>query len=72
MAIKVPLEDNLWKRLTEIKEIGLQWALKAKEVSADSGALELHKVFELIDKGENLAVHFDNELKVSKSKSRMI
>ncbi|XP_042755889.1 lysine-specific demethylase JMJ17 isoform X2 [Lactuca sativa] len=71
VAIKVPLEDNLWKRLTEIKEIGLQWALKAKEVSADSGALELHKVFELIDKGENLAVHFDNELKLLRERSML-
>lgn len=32
----------------------------------DSGELDLDKVFELIAEGENLAVHFEKELKVAK------
>lgn len=39
--------------------------LTTKQVSSDSGALELHKVFELIAEGESLPVHFDKELKVT-------
>ncbi|KAI3806173.1 hypothetical protein L1987_22068 [Smallanthus sonchifolius] len=35
---------------------------------ADSGALELHKVFELIAEGENIPVHFDKELKLLKER----
>nr|GEX80977.1 lysine-specific demethylase 5D isoform X1 [Tanacetum cinerariifolium] len=64
LTMNVPLEDYIWHRLETIKEKGLQWAAKAKKVSADSGALELHKVFELIAEGENSPVHFDKELKV--------
>ncbi|KAI3710834.1 hypothetical protein L2E82_40628 [Cichorium intybus] len=71
LAINVSSQDYFWNRLTEIKDMGLQWATKAKEVSADSGALELHQVFELIDKGENLPLHFDNELKLLRERSML-
>lgn len=40
----------------------------AEQVSVDAGALELHKVFELIAEGENIPVHFDKELKVTNKK----
>ncbi|GJT51304.1 lysine-specific demethylase 5D [Tanacetum coccineum] len=71
LTINVPLEDYFWHRLETIKENGLQWAAKAKKVSADSGALELHKVFELIAEGENSPVHFDKELKLLQERSML-
>lgn len=71
LAINVPLEDYFWHRLETIKDIGLQWAMKAKKVSVDSGALELHKVFELIAEGENSPVHFDKELKLLQERSML-
>lgn len=35
------------------------------QISADCGALELEKVFELIEEGENLPAYLERELKVS-------
>lgn len=35
------------------------------QISADCGALELEKVFELIVEGENLPAYLERELKVS-------
>lgn len=71
LTINIPLEDYFWHRLETVKQIGLQWAMKAKKVSADSGALELYKVFELIAEGENLSVHFDKELKLLRERSML-
>ncbi|XP_024995655.1 uncharacterized protein LOC112528803 isoform X4 [Cynara cardunculus var. scolymus] len=71
LTISVPTEDYFWHRLTTIKHIGLQWATKAKKVSADSGALELHKVFELIAEGESFPVHFEKELKLLRERSML-
>ncbi|KAJ0915987.1 putative chromatin regulator PHD family [Helianthus debilis subsp. tardiflorus] len=45
--------------------------MKAKKVSADSGALELPKVFELIAEGENIPVHFDKESKLLREHSML-
>lgn len=71
LTINVPLEDYFWHKLETIKHNGLQWATKAKTVSVDSGALELHKVFDLIAEGENLPVHFDKELKLLRERSML-
>ncbi|KAI3713400.1 hypothetical protein L1987_71977 [Smallanthus sonchifolius] len=71
LTINIALEDYFWHRLETMKQFGLQWAMKAKKVSADSGALELHKVFELIAEGENIPVHFDKELKLLKERSML-
>ncbi|KAJ9550078.1 hypothetical protein OSB04_022621 [Centaurea solstitialis] len=71
LTINVPTEDYFWHKLTTIKNVGLQWATKAKKVSADSGALELHKVFELIAEGESFPVHFDKELKLLRERSML-
>ncbi|KAL8200906.1 hypothetical protein R6Q57_012245 [Mikania cordata] len=69
--INIALEDYFWCKLETMKQYGLQWTMKAKKVSADSGALELHKVFELIAEGENLPVHFDKELKLLRERSML-
>ncbi|KAJ0811132.1 putative transcription factor & chromatin remodeling JmjC-ARID family [Helianthus annuus] len=70
-TINIALEDYYWHRLETMKQISLQWAMKAKKVSADSGALELPKVFELIAEGENIPVHFDKELKLLRERSML-
>ncbi|XP_059661778.1 lysine-specific demethylase JMJ17 isoform X2 [Cornus florida] len=69
LAISIPPEDHFMQKLTEVKNIGIQWADKAKKVSMDSGALALDKVFELITEGENLALHFEAELKLLRDRS---
>ncbi|XP_071692833.1 lysine-specific demethylase JMJ17 [Rutidosis leptorrhynchoides] len=71
VTINIPLEDYYWHTLETIKHTGLQWAMMAKKVSTDSGALELHKVFELIEEGENFPVHFDKELKLLRERSML-
>ncbi|KAK6935388.1 JmjN domain [Dillenia turbinata] len=71
MAINVPQEDHFMQELLEVKQIGMQWADRAKKVAMDSGALELCKVFELIAEGENLPVHFEKELKLLRSRSEL-
>ncbi|BBH03352.1 transcription factor jumonji domain-containing protein [Prunus dulcis] len=55
-ALNIPPGDYYRQKLTEVKCIGLQWADNAKKVAADSGALPLGKVFELVLEGENLPV----------------
>ncbi|MCD9643471.1 hypothetical protein HAX54_030980 [Datura stramonium] len=47
LSISSSHRRNYQTRLTEVKNIGLQWA-DAKKVSTDGGALGLDKVFELI------------------------
>ncbi|KAM7531266.1 hypothetical protein LguiB_034676 [Lonicera macranthoides] len=71
LATSIPPEDHFRMKLTESKHIGLQWADRAKKVSVDSGALDLDKVFELIAEGENLAVHFEKELKLLRDRSML-
>lgn len=69
LAINVPPEDYFKQKLEEVKEAGMQWAELAKKVVGDNGNLELNKVFELITEGENLAIHFEKELKLLRARS---
>ncbi|KAL6182188.1 hypothetical protein ACLB2K_043611 [Fragaria x ananassa] len=71
VAVNIPPEDYFKQKLTELKCSGLQWADKAKKVAADSGALPLDKVFELISEGENLPVLVEKELKLLKDRSML-
>ncbi|XP_048230426.1 lysine-specific demethylase 5B isoform X3 [Ricinus communis] len=71
LAKSIPLEDYFWRNLTELKQIGLQWADRAKKVVLDSGALGLDKVFELLSEGENLPVYLDKELKLLGARSML-
>ncbi|KAK9094803.1 hypothetical protein Scep_026272 [Stephania cephalantha] len=68
-AIKVPSEDYFMQKLTEVKQIGLQWAETAKKVACDSGALGLDEVFELIAEGEDLPVCVEKEIKLLRDRS---
>ncbi|KAK3034555.1 hypothetical protein RJ639_033801 [Escallonia herrerae] len=71
LTIGMPPEDHFWQRVTEVRRISGQWADKAKQVSLDSGTLGLEKVFELINEGENLPVHFCKELKLLRDRSML-
>ncbi|KAM2673879.1 hypothetical protein EV2_015129 [Malus domestica] len=70
-ALNIPPSDYYWQKLTEVRIIGLQWADTAKKVAADSGALPLDKVFELVSEGENLPVRLEKELKLLKARSML-
>ncbi|KAB1200329.1 Lysine-specific demethylase 5A [Morella rubra] len=71
LAMNIPPEDHYRQRLTEVKRIGLQWAENAKKVAADSGALSLDKVFELIREGESLPVSIEKEMKLLRARSML-
>ncbi|KAK4338415.1 hypothetical protein RND71_042902 [Anisodus tanguticus] len=71
LAVGIPPEDYFRQRLTEVKNMGLQWADTAKKVSTDGGALGLDKVFELIAEGENLPVSCEKELKLLRDRSML-
>ncbi|CAN4077732.1 unnamed protein product [Withania somnifera] len=71
LAVGIPSEDYFRHSLTEVKNIGLQWADLAKKVSTDGGALGLDKVFELITEGENLPVSCEKELKLLRDRSML-
>ncbi|KAE8672486.1 lysine-specific demethylase 5A-like isoform X2 [Hibiscus syriacus] len=58
-------------KLSELKDIGLQWAGRADKVAADSGALGLDGVYELITEGESLPVCLRNELEVLRVRSML-
>lgn len=44
----------------------LEMMFSHTQVAADSGELGLQEVYNLIEEGENLPVHFEKELKVNK------
>ncbi|EOA34589.1 hypothetical protein CARUB_v10022146mg [Capsella rubella] len=67
----LPEEYHLGKRLVELKDIGLEWAKRARKVVTDSGALALEDVFELISEGENLPVHPEQELQSLRARSML-
>lgn len=69
LTLKIPFEDHFMQKLMEMKRISLQWVNLAKKVAFDSGKLELEKVFDLINEGENLPVHFEKELKLLRARS---
>ncbi|KAF4403837.1 hypothetical protein CsatB_003771 [Cannabis sativa] len=71
LTLNIPPEDHFRQKLTEVKRVGLKWADHAKKVAADSGALSLDKVFDLIKEGENLPVHLDKELKLLRTRSML-
>ncbi|PIN05226.1 hypothetical protein CDL12_22235 [Handroanthus impetiginosus] len=71
LAMNVPLEDYFTQKLTELRDMGLQWADTAKKVSADGGVLGLDRVFELILEGENLPVSCEKELKLLRDRSML-
>ncbi|CAH2048157.1 unnamed protein product [Thlaspi arvense] len=67
----LPEEYYLGKRLVELKDIGLEWAKRARKVVTDSGALALEDVLELISEGENLPVHAEQELQSLRARSML-
>ncbi|KAE8055327.1 hypothetical protein FH972_012174 [Carpinus fangiana] len=71
LAMNIPPEDYYRQRLTEAKRIALLWAEHAKKVAADSGALSLDKVFELIMEGESLPVYVEKEIKLLRARSTL-
>lgn len=70
-AVSIPPEDYFRRQLTEVKNIGLQWAEMAKKVSADGGTLALDRVYALIAEGEDLPVSCEKELKLLKDRSML-
>lgn len=71
LAITMPPDDHFRRKLEEMKSIGMLWADNAKKVAADSGELGLQEVYNLIEEGENLPVHFEKELKLLKDRSML-
>ncbi|XVF51494.1 hypothetical protein PTKIN_Ptkin04bG0189600 [Pterospermum kingtungense] len=70
-AMNIFPEDYFRLKLSELKHIGLQWADRAKKVAADSGALGLDGVFELIAEGESLPVCLKKELELLRARSML-
>ncbi|XP_022720178.1 lysine-specific demethylase 5B isoform X3 [Durio zibethinus] len=70
-AMNILPEDCLRLKLSELKDIGLQWADCAKKVATDSGALGLDGVYELIAEGESLPVCLKNELELLRARSML-
>ncbi|XP_022928863.1 lysine-specific demethylase 5A isoform X1 [Cucurbita moschata] len=70
-AISIPLEDFYRKKLLEVKIVCSKWRSLARKISADCGALELEKVFELIVEGENLPAYLERELKLLRNRSML-
>ncbi|XP_057775815.1 lysine-specific demethylase JMJ17 isoform X2 [Salvia miltiorrhiza] len=71
LVMKIPPEDYFTLRLTEMKDMGLQWADTAKQVSVDGGVLGLDRVFALIYEGECLPVSCEKELKLLRDRSML-
>ncbi|XWS49936.1 hypothetical protein CRYUN_Cryun12cG0045500 [Craigia yunnanensis] len=70
-AMNFLLEDHFRLKLSELNDIGLQWADRAKKVAADSGALSLGGVYELIAEGESLPVFLKKELELLRTRSML-
>ncbi|XWS61780.1 hypothetical protein CRYUN_Cryun07bG0155000 [Craigia yunnanensis] len=70
-AMNILREDHFRLKLSELKDIGLQWADCAKKVAADSGALGLDGVYELIAEGESLPVCLKKELELLRARSML-
>ncbi|KAL6547914.1 hypothetical protein OROHE_009619 [Orobanche hederae] len=71
LGLNIPPEDYFTQKLTELRNIALQWAETAKKVSVDGGVLGLDKVFELIWEGESLPVSCEKELKLLRDRSML-
>lgn len=71
LVLSIHPEDYFRQRLTEVRNIGLEWTDTAKKVSTDGGALGLDEVFNLIAKGEDLPLVCDKELKLLKDRSML-
>ncbi|KAK5813313.1 lysine-specific demethylase JMJ17 isoform X2 [Gossypium arboreum] len=70
-AMNISPEDHLRLKLSELKDIGLQWVDRAKKVAADCGSLGLDGVYELITEGERLPVCLKKELELLRARSRL-
>ncbi|KAK8584321.1 hypothetical protein V6N13_109707 [Hibiscus sabdariffa] len=70
-AMGILPEDHFRLKLSELKDIGLQWADRANKVAADSGALGLDGVYELITEGESLPVCVRKELELLRARSML-
>ncbi|XVE57876.1 hypothetical protein DITRI_Ditri04bG0125600 [Diplodiscus trichospermus] len=70
-AMNILPEDHFRLKLSELLDIGLQWADRAKKVAADSGALGLDGVYELITEGESLPVCLTEELELLRARSML-
>ncbi|XVF10610.1 hypothetical protein REPUB_Repub07fG0197400 [Reevesia pubescens] len=70
-AMNILPEDHIRLKLSELKDIGQQWADRAKKVAADSGVLGLDGVYELIEEGESLPVFLKKELERLRARSML-
>ncbi|XWS48929.1 hypothetical protein CRYUN_Cryun13aG0119400 [Craigia yunnanensis] len=70
-AMNILPEDRFRLKLSELMNIGLQWADRAKKVVADSGDLGLDGVYELIAQGESLPVCLKKELELLRARSML-
>lgn len=70
-AISILPEDCYRQKLWEVKTVCSKWKSLARKVSADCGALELEKVFELILEGENLPAYLERETKLLRNRSML-
>ncbi|KAL8498431.1 hypothetical protein ACS0TY_021673 [Phlomoides rotata] len=71
LEMSIPSEDYFTQQLTELRDMGKQWAETAKKVSMDGGVLELNRVFELISEGECLPVSCLEELQLLRDRSML-
>ncbi|GLU05801.1 hypothetical protein SLE2022_228800 [Rubroshorea leprosula] len=71
MDLNILPGDYFRKKLTELEDTALQWADRANKVVADSGALGLDKVYELIVEGEKLPVLMEKELELLRARSML-
>ncbi|XP_038906803.1 lysine-specific demethylase 5B isoform X2 [Benincasa hispida] len=70
-AISILPEDCYRQKLLDVKTVCSKWRSLARKISADCGALELEKVFELIVEGENLPAYLERELKLLRNRSML-
>ncbi|XP_008437262.1 lysine-specific demethylase JMJ17 isoform X3 [Cucumis melo] len=70
-VISILPEDCYRRKLSEVKIVCSKWRSLARKISADCGALELEKVFELIEEGENLPAYLERELKLLRNRSML-
>eukprot|EP00252_Welwitschia_mirabilis_P022400 TRINITY_DN6049_c0_g2_i1.p1 TRINITY_DN6049_c0_g2~~TRINITY_DN6049_c0_g2_i1.p1 ORF type:complete len:888 (-),score=202.20 TRINITY_DN6049_c0_g2_i1:441-2870(-) len=69
ISLQVSSSDQSFQEIRKVECAASQWAVRAREVVDDDGALELDAVFKLISDGERLPVDFSKELEELKARS---
>ncbi|XP_020571581.1 lysine-specific demethylase 5B [Phalaenopsis equestris] len=62
-------QDHFMLEIAKVKQACLQWLDSTKKAVSDLGELALSRVFELMIEGESLPVHFDEEMKLLRTRS---